>query len=92
MVVTPFSPLDRCLRTLRTLISAGDVGGIFLAERAADKYLASHAGPDLQAGALYMLEAELAKLEDQASPAGKELIELLSSHLETRLRKLLEMP
>ena len=75
------------MQRLRALIASGDDGGIALAEKAVNEYLASF--PIAQrAGALHLLQDAIAPLWQASSGGQTEFINMVLEYTDSRMRAL----
>jgi hypothetical protein len=80
-------PLEKCMQPLRVLIATGDDGGIGLAEKAVNEYLASF--PTAQhAEALHLLQDAIAPLWQASSGGQTEFINMVLGYTDSRMRAL----
>lgn len=73
---------------LRVLIRAGEPKGLPLAEKAIDKFVASHVGVNRQTDALLRLQTELEPFAREAVGAHHIFIECVYDYTEAKLRAL----
>jgi hypothetical protein len=83
-------PLEKCIQPLRVLIDAGDDGGIVLAQKAVNEYLASFpiAQRAQRAGALHLLQDAIAPLWQASSGGQTEFINMVLEYTDSRMRAL----
>jgi hypothetical protein len=84
-------PIDKCMTTLRLLISEANPNGIALAERAIDQLIAAQDGPPRQVRALHMLEEMLAPMWKSATGKQLNFVNVLFDYVAT-CRKTLTPP
>lgn len=81
-------PIEKCMQTLRVLISSGDIHAISLAKTAVDDFLAAHEDPNRQIGALNVLDAELVALRQKADGSSAAFVDTLLEYLDKKMATL----
>ena len=83
--------IDKCMTTLRLLISEANPNGIALAERAIDQLIAAQDGPPRQVRALHTLEEMLTPIWKSATGRQLNFVNVLFDYVVT-CRKTLAPP